>query len=324
MSDEEYRRALEIQRRNFEAQFGSIESLGFEDKSKTVEESSTSSKSDNESESEQEQHDFQGFESDSNSDISSEELDEDSEEEEQEEAPKVVKLNSTTSTPIIISKQDRKLLKSGRAPTLHELSIQAQRATKQTPAQVKEDSENLENDLKLQRLLQESHILTYSLEHSGAELTLETIDYEDPTGKARRRILDSRMRQLASVNSVRDRKLESMPMAMRKGMITSRDKKVKKFEAEARDAGIVLSKVRKGHVRDLNEGRGSTSASDRLGSGVSKNKNKKHVRDRGLKIHQVGRSTRNGLVLSQGEIEKINNKGKKFNKKGKKFTRNSR
>lgn len=33
--DDEYIKALEIQRRNFEAQFGSIEDMGFEDKSKT-------------------------------------------------------------------------------------------------------------------------------------------------------------------------------------------------------------------------------------------------------------------------------------------------
>lgn len=37
--DDEYIKALEIQRRNFEAQFGSIEDMGFEDKSKAQAES---------------------------------------------------------------------------------------------------------------------------------------------------------------------------------------------------------------------------------------------------------------------------------------------
>ncbi|EGW35727.1 uncharacterized protein SPAPADRAFT_58924, partial [Spathaspora passalidarum NRRL Y-27907] len=284
MSDDDYRRALEIQRRNFEAQFGSIEELGFEDKSKSVHASSSDDnssgiESENESGSDEEQYNFKGFESSGESDSPDFESEEEDDDEEEEEAPKVIKLNATIAKPTIISKQDRKLLKSGRAPTLQELELKSQQASKQTKAQIKEDSENLENDLKLQRLLQESHILTHSLEHSGAELTLETIDYEDPTGKARRRILDSRMRQLAATNSNENRKLESMPMSMRKGMIASRDKKIKKFEADARDAGIVLSKVRKGQVRDLNAGKGSTLTSDRLGSGVNK---KKHHRDRGL------------------------------------------
>lgn len=40
--DAEYRRALEIQRRNFEAQFGSIGDLGFDDKLDEVDQDESS------------------------------------------------------------------------------------------------------------------------------------------------------------------------------------------------------------------------------------------------------------------------------------------
>lgn len=99
---------------------------------------------------------------------------------------------------------------------------------------------------------------------------------------------------------------------MRKGMIASRERQIAKYEEEARNAGIILSKVKKGELRDIKQGKGSTLASDRLGTGK---KTSKKIRDRGLKINSIGRSTRNGLIISQQEIDKINNQGRRFNKK---------
>ncbi|KAL1571809.1 Swr1-complex 5 protein [Candida albicans] len=319
--DDEYIKASEIQRRNFEAQFGSIEDMGFEDKSKTQveledeDERSSQDSPDQSSGEDEEDSEFDEIDSDSNE----EEMDFLGDDEEQDDIPKpkVFKLNDSSNTPLpVVSKQDRKLLKSGRAPTLLEISkkekLAAKQQSKQQSAKSKaEDEENLANDLKLQRLLKESHILANTLEYSGADLTLQTIDFDDPTGKARRRALDSRIRELASTNSRTGglpKKLEKMPMAMRKGMIKKRDERIKKYEQDARDAGIVLSKVRKGELRDLDAGRGSTSSSDRLGTGK---KIDKRIRDRGLKINGIGRSTRNGLVISQGEIDRVNRGGKK-------------
>ncbi|KAI5958570.1 FAF1 [Candida theae] len=326
--DAAYLKALEIQRRNFEAQFGSIGDLGFDDKLDKVESEATSSSDESLDDKET---NFDGFSSGSEDDSSS--LDSEEEKEEEEEAlaeeeagsppkPKVVKLNTTTSElpHAVPSKTERKLLKSGRAATLSELETINKRASKQTLKQAnklaKEESDNLENDLKLQRLLKESHILANNVDpqFSGADLTLKTIDFEDPTGKSRRRILSSRMSELASINKTKDRKLESMPMNMRKGMIAKRDARVAKYEQEAREAGIVLSKLKKGQVRDLNAGRGSTSSSERLGSGKSLG-NKVMKRERGLKINGVGKSTRNGLVISQSDIDRINNQGKRRGKK---------
>lgn len=319
MSEDEYLKGLEIQRRNFEAQFGSLETLGYEDKLKIAEAS-------DEEEEDEDELELHGFESNEDNSGSSEEdsdsdLASDSEEEiEVAVVPKVVKLNDphSANTLPITSKADKKLLRSGRAPTLAEIAKrerELQMINKSSRKAVKEDDDNLENDLKLQRLLLESHILANKVEYSGADVTLQTLDFEEPTGNARRRTLDSRLRNISAVNSSTNglpKALEKMPMSMRKGMVNSRDRKIAKYEQEAKDAGIILSKVKKGDLRNINLGKGSTLASDRLGTGK---KVDKRMRDRGLKIHSIGKSTRNGLIISKDEIDRINRKGFKNNKK---------
>lgn len=320
MSDSDYLRSLEIQRRNFEQQFGSLESLGYTDKSKTEHSHSSAS-----------EDDFGGFsaedsdssasgshsDSDSDSGDSDNEGDMSSESEPEVSAPQVVKL-ADSYTPVVQSKADRKLARLGRAPTLGEIekkNRELEKLSKKQQAKAeKEDSENVENDLKLQRLLSESHILAHNMDFSGADLTLQTLDYEAPIGNARRRILDQRIRQASALNSAsggKPKKLEKMPMNMRKGMIAARERRVVDYEREAREAGIILSKVKKGELRNLDSGRGATVASDRLGVGK---KVTKRVRDRGLRIHSVGKSTRNGLKISQQEIDRVNNKGKRRRK----------
>ncbi|GEQ70780.1 hypothetical protein JCM33374_g4459 [Metschnikowia sp. JCM 33374] len=317
MSDD-YMKALEIQRRNFEAQFGTLESMGFKDSTANAEDSESEQDSDEDSSnsssgsSSEEEEDFGGFDSD---------VEENSGEFRQSKSgakkpsvtprlnsvakPKVVSLTESF-TPTGPMKVDRKVARSGRVPTIREQEEKQRQLNKLTKRQqqqaAKEDSENLENDLKLQRLLSESHILAHNIEHSGADLTLQTIDYEAPVGNARRRILDQRIRSVAAINSGTQglpKKLEKMPMGMRKGMIRARDNRVAEYEREAREAGIILSRVKKGEVRNLDQGRGATLASDRLGMGK---KEGKRIRDRGLKIQSVGKSTRNGLRISQSKL----------------------
>lgn len=313
---------MEIQRRNFEKQFGNLEDLGFKDKSKQDQESSEDNSDDSDNSG------FNGFDEDeeTNNRISlsgseEESLSEDSVEASDEEEvvkPRVVKLGADDQVPVQISKEDQKMLRKGRAPTLAELEKkrkeQEKLTRKQQAAMAKEDSENLENDLKLQRLLKESHILAHNVESSGADLTLQTLDYEAPIGNARRRILDERIRAVSATNSSTGglpKKLEKMPMNLRKGIISARERRAAEHEKEAREAGIVLSKVKKGQLRDIEQGKGVTSSSDRLGVGK---KQKKRVRDRGLKINSIGKSTRNGLRISASEIERISNMGKKRRK----------
>lgn len=138
MSDDEYMKALEIQRRNFEAQFGSLETMGFQDKSKVDENNAEDGLGDEEDQDKNEdEYEFNGFES---NDESGSEQDKDtdsseefvSDEEETRVVPKVVKINDhhSTNNGTIISKADKKLLRSGRAPTLAEIARKEQELQK--------------------------------------------------------------------------------------------------------------------------------------------------------------------------------------------------
>lgn len=311
---------MEAQRRHFEAQFGSLNDIwgGGEEREGSSGKERKEKRKMSESDEGSEGSDEESEGSDEMSDESdSEESESNSEESDDinnnnnnntsatKQPPKVVTI-SETPTPQI-SKKDQKLARAGRAPTIQELNQkQSSKPSSKKQKTSKEDQDNLENDVKLQRLLQESHILANNQGHSGADLTMQTLDYEDPTGKSRAKALTSRLRNLSATNSSNKgmpKKLESMPMAMRKGMIKSQQKKVQKYEKEAKDAGTVLSKVKRGELRDLTAGKGSTFASDRLGTGKS---GPKRVRDRGLKVNSVGKSTRNGLVILKKDIERIN------------------
>jgi len=319
MSDqEEYLRQLEIQRKNFEAQFGSIEELGYEDKTKVSDTESLSSDDDEDDEEDD-------FDSDDGNDLvmgGNDSDDGDSEDYEEEEfigfddkpkstepQPTVIKFKDTTRSYEPPNKEQRKLLKSGKAPSLlkEQQKREQQEQEQMGKPKTKEDSENLQNDLELQRFLEESHILSnFQSQHSGADLTLQTIDHENPIGNARKHTLKNRLKNLSSTNGVSKTKLDKMPMSMRKGMIQNQLKKISKFEQDAKDGGIVLSKVKKGEFRNIG---GSISINDRIGSSM-KTKNSKH-RQRGLKVHSVGKSTKNGLVISQATIDRINGTGAK-------------
>lgn len=314
---------MELQRRNFESQFGSLESLGYKDKS--VEAEGGSGSGSDSSESDEMSFGFGSDKSGSENESSESEGESGGESdglfdsESDSEAPKVVRLTDT-SVPVMVSKADKKLARAGRAPTLEEMEAKQRALSKLTRKQqlraAQEDSENVENDLKLQRLLSESHILAHNLEYSGADLTMQTLDYEAPIGNSRRRILEQRIRSAAATNSSTaglPKKLEKMPMHMRKGMIRAREQRVADHEREAREAGIVLSRVKKGELRNLDQGRGATSSSDRLGVGK---KQAARMRDRGLRINSVGKATRNGLRISQDEIDRITNQGKRRGGKG--------
>ncbi|ONH69329.1 Protein FAF1 [Cyberlindnera fabianii] len=115
-------------------------------------------------------------------------------------------------------------------------------------------------------------------------------------GNARKHTINSRLKQLSGINSTKDTKLEKMPISMRKGMVKSRQDKIAKYEQEARDGGIVLSHVKKGEFRKIG---GSLTIDERIGT-------ERRFRQKGLKINSVGRSTKNGLVISQRDIDRIN------------------
>lgn len=95
---------------------------------------------------------------------------------------------------------------------------------------------NLKNDLALQRLLDESHLLTSSSSSSSANSHLS----HTLQGKNRLKALDLRVQALGGKTSIH--KQESMPMAMRKGIVKKAEEKEerRRREAKERGEGVVL------------------------------------------------------------------------------------
>lgn len=293
---------LEAQRLAFESQFGSLESMGFQDKTKSItQEEASTSESDAEasavsSEPAHGSEEFSGDEYDS-------ELDDGRVEEALQpsasRAPRVVSFkNAHSYDEFRPSKKEQRLVRSGKAPR-----VVSETSGKPTAAPESDDdeTENLQNDIELQRFLKESHLLSAFQGNSDS--------HEDLHGKARARTMEARLQSLSQINAVKNRKLEKMPMNVRKGMVQKHVGRISKHEAEARDAGTVLSRVRNGefrridatYTRDIERriGRG-TSAAASANSGSTGN-----ARQRGLKIHSVGRTTRHGLKISASEIARV-------------------
>ncbi|KAI9878397.1 MAG: hypothetical protein M1830_001027 [Pleopsidium flavum] len=92
------------------------------------------------------------------------------------------------------------------------------------------DAANLKNDLALQRLLKESHLL-------------DPASSLRPAGSNRHKALDLRLQNLGSRSSVLAQ--ETMPMSHRRGIVSKATKKEATRRQEARENGIILEKASK-------------------------------------------------------------------------------
>lgn len=314
--DEEYLRQLEVQRAAFEAQFGSLESMGFEDKTKTevVEEEDSESEEEQSSGSES----FHGFseEEEGSQDEESQEEEEQQlrevEVERQRRGPKVVKFQET-ETDYKPSKKEQRLIRSGKVPTLQAIekaSASANANANDSDSDPDQEQENLRNDIELQRFLKESHLI------SAFQTDKNTIHDSELHGKARARTLETRLQSLSATNAVKQRTLETVPMNIRKGMVKKHKERITKYESEARDAGTVLSRVSRGEFRridatykkDIERRIGRHTAAGKRAQAGGRGGRSGPKRDFGLKVQTVGRSTRNGLKLSAADIAKIRGK----------------
>lgn len=132
------------------------------------------------------------------------------------------------------------------------------------------DATNLKNDLALQRLLKESHLLD-----SASELA--------PTGKNRHKALDMRIQSLGANASLYDQK---MPSAHRRGIKTKAATKEDKRRREAKENGIILEKP------------------------APKKQTSNKRRERGVGGPSVGKFTGGTLNLSQRDIDSITRRSK--------------
>ncbi|CAI4365607.1 CIH_collapsed_G0024290.mRNA.1.CDS.1 [Saccharomyces cerevisiae] len=341
LDDDDYIKQMELQRKAFESQFGSLESMGFEDKTKNIRtEVDTRDSSGDEIDNSDHGNDFKNgtIESSNSSDEDSgnETAEENNQDSKPKTQPKVIRFNGPSDVYVPPSKKTQKLLRSGKTLTQINKKLESTEAKEEKEDETLE-AENLQNDLELQQFLRESHLLSAfnnggsGSTNSGVSLTLQSmgggnddgIVYQDDQviGKARSRTLEMRLNRLSRVNGHQDKinKLEKVPMHIRRGMIDKHVKRIKKYEQEAAEGGIVLSKVKKGQFRKIE----STYKKDierRIGGSIkARDKEKATKRERGLKISSVGRSTRNGLIVSKRDIARISGgeRSGKFNGKKK-------
>lgn len=170
-------------------------------------------------------------------------------------------------------------MQNARPPTLELDATQIKTKTQTKPTKNPDeeqdktlDADNLKNDLALQRLLKESHLL-----ESASELA--------PTGKNRHKALDLRMQNLGAKSSLYQQK---MPSSHRRGIKAKVVTKDEKRRREAKENGIVLEKP-------------TSKAKAKPGS------TKK--RERGVGGPSVGKFRGGTLNLSQRDINAITSSG---------------
>lgn len=319
IEDDEFKRQMEIQRLAFERQFGSLEEMGFEDEtqkqesddsSEPEEEDSAESAASSSGESEHEE-----FDSDLEFDVEQQEA----EPIVSKKAPKVISFGNTIKDEVdkfsgvkLTDKMIKQMQNTKNQPSKESPHHQSDDYDEET------ERKNLQNDIELQNFIRDSHLLN---SFGGSNFNSS----KDVVGKARMKVMESQMKTLVSHNSHISNKnkthivdkLEKVPVNIRKGMINKHKKRIEKYEADARDNGIVLAKQAKGAFRKID----FTYKKDierRIGKGVKADMNKSSaMRDKGLKINAIGRSSRNGLVISKNEIKKVTgeysnrNRGKK-------------
>lgn len=321
IEDDEFKRQMEIQRLAFERQFGSLEEMGFEDETKKQESDVSSETSEEEisaesagsssGESEQEE-----FDSDLELDV---EEQHDVEPAVSKKAPKVISFGNTIKDEVdkfsgvkLTDKMIKQMQNTKKPPSKEKPDHQSDDYDEET------ERKNLQNDIELQNFIRDSHLLN---SFGGSNFNSS----KDVVGKARMKVMESQMKTLISHNNHISNKnksnivdkLEKVPVNIRKGMINKHKKRIEKYEADARDNGIVLAKQAKGAFRKID----FTYKKDierRIGKGIKADMGKNSVmRDKGLKINAIGRSSRNGLVISKNEIKKVTgeysnrNRGKK-------------
>ncbi|EEA24490.1 pre-rRNA processing and 40S ribosomal subunit assembly [Talaromyces marneffei ATCC 18224] len=130
---------------------------------------------------------------------------------------------------VMLDKQTRKALLSAKIPASTKPSTTANKQENKSKGEAAEnETENLQNDLALQRLLKESHLL----ESGSSDL--------NPTGKNRHKALDLRLQALGAKTSIFAP--NKMPKSHREGIQSKAIKTETTRRREARENGIILEK----------------------------------------------------------------------------------
>lgn len=199
--------------------------------------------------------------------------------------------STTALQTAMMSKREMRAYLSSRPPdptsatTSSQLSKSNGQAADDDPSN--EDSKALlANDLALQRLISESHILATSNPFHAVGSGADASDKTFVEGRTRKLTTDLRLQKLGSKESIFTQR--KMPMGMRKGIHTAKLDREEKRRREARENGIILETAQKKNKRI--QGRGGVAV-DMPGMG----------------------KFRNGeLRLSNREVKAVEMEGKRF------------
>ncbi|KAI0598533.1 hypothetical protein F4775DRAFT_175925 [Biscogniauxia sp. FL1348] len=203
----------------------------------------------------------------------------------------VVSHTPTPATSLLrkLSKHETKAYLSSRPPptTTSTASSSSTSKRKPAPTTADEDAPSLvRNDLALQRLLSESHLLSSSTAATGSSET-------EHAGRNRHLATDLRVAALGAKSSIYTQ--AKMPMAVRKGIAAAAAGREAKRRREARENGIVLERPGGGGLGLGGKGKKGASA----GAGARRR------RERPVDAPAVGRLGGATLRLSKRDIAEI-------------------
>ncbi|KAL8871195.1 MAG: hypothetical protein Q9174_002921 [Haloplaca sp. 1 TL-2023] len=151
--------------------------------------------------------------------------------EDEERSTIVVDYQKLPSTSLDVSREHLKSFMTSKPPLQPDKPPATAKKKGNEPIDAQEaatDAANLQKDLALQRLLQESHLL------DPASTTA-------PSGQKRHKALDLRQQALGSKSSVFLQK--NMPLAQRKGIVAKTVERADKRRRDAKENGIILEKA---------------------------------------------------------------------------------
>lgn len=233
------------------------------------------------------------------------------EEQEEDEGPVVVKFDDSnksysgaTSQTESTSRREKRLFMSSKAPAAIEARETSQVKSTGDDDEDEEDKiltqEDMKNDLELQRLLRESHLLSEARElgHlsgydvanayvSDTKIGLSGFSEETHNSKGKGALFgDVRLKTMEMrMDLIGMKRKQAKPLNMKVLQQQAKERKLDRRRQidEARESGVVLatSILRK------------------------QEKGKKRDRNTGLKFEQMGKQTKHGILLSKRDIAKI-------------------
>ncbi|MCJ1351285.1 MAG: hypothetical protein MMC33_001269 [Icmadophila ericetorum] len=191
--------------------------------------------------------------------------------------------NSTGAKRIEVPKDEVKAFMTTKPPTLTSSTITlhpSKSTALTTPATVEEKADtlaHLKNDIALQRLLSESHLLSPPTTATSTST---------PSSTNHSKTLSLRLSSLTSTAAASsETTTQKMPLAHRKGIIAKKKEREERRRKEARENGIVLEVERRGGMDGEGKGKGK--------------------RERGIGGPSVGKFKGGVLHLSERDLRSI-------------------